>query len=396
MRRLALVSMNPFPLGNVATMRYSSYCRALAKRGHHVKVYIPAPSKTALANLRPRGSFEGVEFEYMYRKIGWDKRPAFFLTFFYYFFGLLKVFYKLRSERVDLVILYANDLLSYIVFGIFSSVFSIPLVTDKSEYPYGYHKMGRVGKFFEKIKQKIFDGFIVMTDELSCFYGEIKRDSACVFKLPITVDSDRCAAVDYNAAKNYITCVFGIHNRDCLEDTIRAFYLYKNNVGEKALKLRLVGDFSRLSDSVSLSLLISDLGLNNFVDILGVIPSSDIPKLLASSSVLITTPRYYYSGGFPAKLAEYLLSSVPVVATTAGEIASYLHDGVDSLLAAPGDLATISEKLIFLSGNPSEAKRIGGNGRELALRAFSVDSYISDLLLFVEDVISRKRPRRFI
>lgn len=388
--RIALVSMNPFPVGNVSTIRYSSYCRALSENGYFVKVYIPAPSKTASPNKTSQGVERGVHFEYMYKNTAWKRRPIFPVAVLIYFLGLVKVLFKLRSDRINLVILYSNDALSYILLFVFSFLFSVPVVTDKSEYPYGYHRMGSFGRMWEHLKLKVFDGFVVMTNELQGFYSRFKRKGALVFKLPITVDQSRFSSTPLCSKADFITCVFGVHNRDCLEDTISAYNIYRFKAGEAAFKLRLVGDFIGLVNHSELTKMISDFGLDDCIEFSGVVPSSMIPDLLLRSACLITTPRSYYSGGFPTKLAEYLLSGVPVVTTTAGEIGYFLSDGVDSLLAPPGDLNLIADKLWYLTSHPEDAKRIGEGGRNLAEREFSIGTYVSDLSGFLERVVGLK------
>ena len=45
--RIALVTHAPFPVGNVSTMRYSSYLKAMCKAGVYSYVLIYCPTKMA-------------------------------------------------------------------------------------------------------------------------------------------------------------------------------------------------------------------------------------------------------------------------------------------------------------------------------------------------------------
>lgn len=389
--RFGLVTLNPFPIGNVSTVRYSSYCKALAKRGVFSKVYVTAPSKTASPNLNVSGVDKGVFYEYVCGKITWEGDPSVVVKVFYYLYGLLRTALLLKRDRVNCVLLYSGDFVSYFFIWLCSLVFPFVLVTDKSEYPYGYARKGRLGQAFQRLKLKVFDGFVVMTKELVEFYQRVKAKKADVFFLPMTVDSAKFDGVAKNKdVPSYIACVFGVHNRDGLLDTVKAYGIYKNKLGCEAMRLWLIGDFTNLISGPVVAKYIVDNNLCDDVVLKGVLPHEFMPQALVDASCLITTALEYTSGGFPTKLGEYLLSGTPVVTTSAGEISLYLRDRVDAFVSTPGDVEGVANSLIFVHENENVAKSVAKRGRELALSAFNADSYVSGFASFLKERYSKK------
>lgn len=75
--------------------------------------------------------------------------------------------------------------------------------------------------------------------------------------------------------------------------------------------------------------------------------------------------------GFPTKLGEYLLSGRPVVLTDVGNISDFLVDGKNAFIAEPGNIKSISNKMIEVSNNPDRANTIAIAGKETALDEFN-------------------------
>lgn len=386
--RVALVTLSPFPIGNVATVRYSSYCKAIARKGIFTKVYVIAPSRTAAVNKDVSGVEDGVAYQYMCNKTGWDRAPSSFIKLLYYTKGLFNTAVQLRRDNVTCVILFSSDLYSYFFMWGFKNLFPVILLTDKSEYPFGYKKMGSVRQFLHRLKLKVFDGLIVMTSELMKFYETAKADKAKLFHLPMTIDLSKFdGVVKFPQHEPYIACVFGVHNRDGLLDTVKAYKAYRDNLQEESYKLWLIGDFSRLPDNKIICSFIFDNGLESDVLRKGVIAYENIPQILADAECLITTATEYVSGGFPTKLGEYLASGTPVVATSAGEIDIYLTNRKNAFLSKPGDIVDISSNLIFVHKNKGDALVVAQAGRAIACKAFNAESYADDLILFVKSVM---------
>jgi glycosyltransferase involved in cell wall biosynthesis len=387
--RCALIFLGPFPIGNVSTLRIMSYCKALAKEGVFVKVLILAPTKEAEINENKKGNIDGVEYEYV-TKITWKrKKTPSYLKYLYYIYGIFKCLTILHKNKINCLLSYHNELLSNIIYRTYTKLKRIPFILDKTEYPNGYFKFSKTKKKLEHLKLKMFDGFILITHELEKFYFEItKYEKSKYFFLPMTIDPER-----YNNTtttkenKTYITVVFGTHNRDGLFQSIIAYNKYTNIKKEKPLKLILIGDYIGLCKTHPECNQILDYIIENKlednIEFKGLIPINEVPNILINSKCLLTTPLSYTSGGFPTKLGEYLLSGVPVVATSAGEIDLYLTNNENILLSNVGDLESIAKNLLYVDSNEIETKKIGESGKKIALNVFNAENYTKKLITYL-------------
>lgn len=116
----------------------------------------------------------------------------------------------------------------------------------------------------------------------------------------------------------------------------------------------------------------------------GQVSNDDIPLYLQEASVL-ALPRpasVQARHGFPTKLGEYLASGNPVIVTSVGEIPDYLTDGVNALIAEPGNVESFGGKLKEILSNLSSSEQIGKNGKTTAFTYFNNRIQTGDILNF--------------
>ena len=68
---------------------------------------------------------------------------------------------------------------------------------------------------------------------------------------------------------------------------------------------------------------------------------------------------------------EAMASGTPVVASRLGGIPEVVVDGETGFLVEPGDVAGLRDRVGRVLGDPRLARRLGENGRELAVDRFS-------------------------
>jgi teichuronic acid biosynthesis glycosyltransferase TuaC len=95
----------------------------------------------------------------------------------------------------------------------------------------------------------------------------------------------------------------------------------------------------------------------------GVIEQREIARLLAAADVF-TLPSY--REGLPASICEAMLSARPILATPVGGIPEVVVDGVHGYLVAPGDVASLAERLCDLARDPGAGVRMGEAGHRFA------------------------------
>lgn len=381
--RCGLVSFSPFPVGNVAAMRYSSYMISLAKAGVFSKVYIYTPSRTAKPNLYVSGIHRGVLYEYTSGKIYLQKRNI-FLQLYYLVIGLLTSWISIGRDNINCLILYGeNPWIINLYYKILCSIKRIRFYGDRSELPSQDIRHSRVKTKIYSLKIRWFDGMILMTDSLVSYYAGLMNNSKSFILLPMTIDPSRFDYIERNiVSKRYIAVVFGTHNRDGLKDSLLAYNLYRDKGG--TYSLYLVGDYNKMPNKSELDLIIFSSRYSNDIKICGTIQNDLLPQLLVDASTLLTTPKEYISGGFPTKIGEYMLSGTPIVCTKAGDLPKYLEHNVDVLFAEPQDIEGVSDNLLYVENHTAEVRTIAENARKKVLKVFNADTYLNDLITFLK------------
>lgn len=378
---IALVTCAPFPIGNVSTLRYSSYMKALAQTSLSVYVLIYCPTRMA-AHIKERsGIYEGITYHYA-TDITW-KKYSFFNKCKYLIVGLVNSLFYLHANKISTVILYGDNLFFvHLCFWLYTRFTGKRFIGDRSELPTTKEQQSKVRMYLYGIKQRMFDGMIVMTKQLMNFYSSYSCRPNFLYFLPMTIDPNRYVGVKKEVSgSSYISVVFGTHNRDGLLDSLKSFSLYCSKGG--SYDLWLIGDYHNMPNKKHLDEYIFSCEYRNRIFILGLQPNDRVPTILYNSSILLTTPQFYISGGFPTKLGEYMLSGVPIVATNAGELLDYVESDIDMLICNPGDCDNISSALLRIENDKELALKLASNARNKALKVFSAESYIDSLKDFL-------------
>ncbi|MDQ3104684.1 MAG: glycosyltransferase family 4 protein [Actinomycetota bacterium] len=129
----------------------------------------------------------------------------------------------------------------------------------------------------------------------------------------------------------------------------------------------LLGELTALRDA---------LGLADRVELMGPASSDQIVAALASADAFVLTPRVTADGdrdGIPNVLVEAMACGLPVVTTSAGGITELVHDDVNGLVCAPGDVAGIAGALRRLLCDPRLRGRLATVARRTVEDGYDVD-----------------------
>lgn len=80
-----------------------------------------------------------------------------------------------------------------------------------------------------------------------------------------------------------------------------------------------------------------------------------------------------------------------VVASRTEGMSAYLDDGETALLAEPGDAVDLRAKIVRLLNDPSEARRLGANGRARVEDELNLDRYLETVREAIESVVAAGR-----
>lgn len=97
------------------------------------------------------------------------------------------------------------------------------------------------------------------------------------------------------------------------------------------------------------------LALRDRIHFAGKVPPSDVFRYLTMIDLLVVPSRREGQG---LTAVEAMLSGVPVVATAVGGLASLIDDERTGLLAAPGDVEGLAERVERLLRNPRFANAL--------------------------------------
>jgi glycosyltransferase involved in cell wall biosynthesis len=282
------------------------------------------------------------------------------------------------------------------VFGINSRSFKTFM--EISEYPdiHMFNKGNFLQRFQANKKQSYFnkvawsnlDVLALMTNTLLEYYGGFVDPKPALIHLPMTVDLERFSNPIPNSLelkKPYLAFVGNMDNsKDGVDVLINSFHLISNKF--KDFNLYLIGSWNY--DTPLHLDLIKDLKLEDRVFWMGEFPRDIIPSILTNASLLVM-PRpqsKQAQGGFPTKLGEYLASSVPVCATTVGEIPDYLEDNFSVFFAKPGSVNSFANAMERALANPELSKKVGLEGRKVAEQQFNKDIQAKMLYDFLKTI----------
>jgi glycosyltransferase involved in cell wall biosynthesis len=156
------------------------------------------------------------------------------------------------------------------------------------------------------------------------------------------------------------------------EDAVLAFSHLKN-LGVNA-ELIIVGD-GDLAYRRRLEELVQSNGLEGRVMFAGKLGSA-IQTIRSSDAVLVCSR----SEGFGRITIEGMLAGKPVIGSRAGATQELISDQVNGILYTCGDPADLAKKISWLYSNPSEAIRLGQNGKMWAENMFTKDRHGREIL----------------
>jgi glycosyltransferase involved in cell wall biosynthesis len=151
-------------------------------------------------------------------------------------------------------------------------------------------------------------------------------------------------------------CLARLSREKCLDDAIRAVALLDD------VELMLVGDGP---ERRPLEQLAGTLGVEGRVTFTGW--RDDARSLLAELDAVLLPSR---SEALPLVLVEAMLAELPVVATDVGSVGEAVVDGVTGLIVPVGSPQAIADAIAVLRHDPELRRRMGEEGRRLALERF--------------------------
>lgn len=148
---------------------------------------------------------------------------------------------------------------------------------------------------------------------------------------------------------------------------------------ERPARLTVVGEGSR---EAAIREAVRAAGVEDRVELTGYVPEERLRSLYATCDVFVLPAVVDARGdteGLGVVLIEALRFGRPVVASDLGGIPDIVEPGRSGVRVPPGDPAALARAILELAANPEEARRLGGEGRELVERRFGWDRILDEL-----------------
>lgn len=345
--------------------RFLAFAKGYGELGMDVKVVFFFPNKDL---IKVDEQFDNVEFIYLYGNRKFKNKYLRFLTT-----RLYLILFFLRLRKNDVVILYG--MIHYL--WIFRLRKDIKLYHEQTESP---DVIGRNYGFIGNIKHKFYlrtckkiDGLFVISPSLKDYFvNEVGVREEKVHIINMVVDLSRFDNLKVKTKSNTIAyCGTISEHKDGISCLIKSFAKvieHQNNI-----TLTLIGGFENQKTEQNVLHLIKDLNIENKVILLGTVSADEMPIHLCAAKILaLSRPKNKQAQyGFPTKLGEYLMTGNPVVITQVGDFDKYLQDKKDVIFSRPDDIDDFANKLLWTLDNYQQAKMIGKNGKQVAIKSFN-------------------------
>lgn len=113
----------------------------------------------------------------------------------------------------------------------------------------------------------------------------------------------------------------------------------------------------------------ADLGIAGAVTFAGYKSQDEVAALLETVDMLVLPS---FAEGVPVVLMEAMASRIPVLASRVAGVPELVEDGVSGFLVPPGDVASLTDRLAVLMGDPDLCRRMGIAGRAVVEAEFDI------------------------
>lgn len=188
---------------------------------------------------------------------------------------------------------------------------------------------------------------------------------------------------------NYLVCVGRLDRPKGVNVLIEAMARLKSRM-QAVPVLKIAGAGHTASYVDSLKQQVRQLGLDEQVQFLGNVDAGGIPDLLRGA-ICAVMPALWFEN-LPNTLVESMACGTPVVASNIGSLAAAVTDGVDGLLAKPGDAGDLADKLERIILDRELRARLSRGCRATAESRYSPDAHLTKLSELLELTAALKGP----
>lgn len=402
--RCALLAVGDFPEGGATSQRLYFLAKILAEGLGQASLWLLHPTtKVALAeNSAIKGRWQDVEFHYLNGDAVRPSTASGALT------DTLKGLYRClrllagdRVTRPEVLVVYTPGFLKFIIPILLARFLRIPVIVEACEirsYLLEVSELGLIRRLansgetlMERLIPKLAQGLLPISQRIESFYARLGMADGASYLLPVLIDADYYQATAGKTFEPLVGQKFLLNSgsfseKDGIPFLIEA--LVKVHAQQPDLKLVFTGSAAPEIRANILRMAGDDA--ERWIVFTGFLSREELIWCYKHAAGLLScrSNSHFANYGFPTKLAEYLASGTPVVATRVGDTEQYLADGDNAYLATAEDSDNIADAIFRLLHNPQAASQIGARGVEVARRYFDYRNHIGGVADFIRRVIA--------
>lgn len=386
-KKIGILCYYEFPEGMAPTNRIRAYAKGLYLNGAHVETFIFKPKPSNSVNPS-HGVVDGMFYSFSYSRPRKESRFSYKVTS-----KVKALLYTIKNIRKSnrmskfSTILLSFDNIPYLLFFVpILSILHIPMAFIGDEFPEPIRQLKNKIPYYQlwlyKFIYCFIDKRVLMTQALADYYDAISPKP--YYLLSSIIDTDRFLDIDKKESEHPYLCYMGnmMLAKDNVDNIIKAFSLISDKYS--TLQLHLYGTPNE-TDKNFIVKCILDERLDGKVIFKGRASFYEVPRILSNAIILVTSQPVTKraEGGFPTKLAEYMLSEVPAIVTNVGEIHLYVSDKDTVFMVEPCNPKAYSETISCILDNYDDAKRVAKRAKKLAIKMYGAREVTAGLYDFL-------------
>lgn len=390
-----------FPFGMAATQRTARIAELLTGAGCVTEVLIARSTEPAscVRNTNTQGIYEGLAYRYPGGKV--QVSASRLVRFVDVVASLWETAKYIRDKKPAAIIIYSRYTPYLRLFIFFLRRPQVPLIFEVCEWPLTQVAASMNTGYFSalnavdygKVIRKYASGAISISSYITNQLSSVGLPRDTVFELPILmteatpidVSQDSrstgpivfCGSLTYWDEVCVLVDAIVILKQENIKVTVHFYFGSSYNGAAQA----------KFDNYVLMQ------GVERSVQVFGFVEYNALQAALSSAQSLVCLLREadVSRARFPNKLAEYLATGNPVIATNIGEVGRYLVDGVSGFLVIPDSSESVALAIERVLESPKLARQVGCDGKELAEKSFSVGAYTAGFSNYLRDNIIKNK-----
>jgi len=393
---IIIITGAAFPIGYAQTKRKKALASGFIANGYHTTVLITRPTEAKIINNQSiKGVHDGIEYFYTCKRT--VKPGNIFHRALLHGVGIanaVKYITNLKG-RSNCLCIWSNStgVFATISFYITSKIIGSVYVHEINEHPEVFLNRFIFFKYFALLKFrlifKFFDVIFCISEPLLEYIEKRKRKDAIATILPIVAELPKKPFPKYTEKRNDIVYIGNlIDKKDGIFNLIHSFKIAHDYNTE--LHLIMIGEGP---DKIQCENLAKTLSIDKHVVFTGYLYGAALEDMIYNAALLVLNrPNNLQARfGLPTKLAEYLLTGIPVVVTNVGDISKYLLNEYSSFIVENDLPDTFARGIISALSNPNLGK-IGLQGQLIAEQYFHP---VKNALHFINTILNWRSNRDF-